>query len=96
MKRNKLSNATHARNLARTAIASSTREVSANRIANKSKEQGYSSGRKKREIEALREAMGKFGLDKGTVVTLSEEDEEPVPEGVIEIVPAWKWFLRHD
>ena len=49
---------------------------------------------RKREISALREAMAKFSCAEGFVITTRGESEERVPEGVIRIVPAWKWFLE--
>lgn len=47
-----------------------------------------------REISALREAMAKFSCKEGLIVTMREESEERAPEGIIRIVPAWKWFLE--
>ncbi len=46
---------------------------------------------KQREISGLEEAMQKFGLKKGLIVTLDQEDRL----GKIEIKPAWKWLLEH-
>ena len=46
-----------------------------------------------RETEALREAMARFGTGEGVIVTFDEEHDIEVPEGVIRVVPAWKWLL---
>ncbi len=49
-----------------------------------------------REVEALKEAMVRFGKHEGVIVTIDEEDELHVEEGVIRIVPAWRWFLADE
>lgn len=49
-----------------------------------------------REVAALREAMERMGLEEGTVVTESEERRLDVPEGVVRVVPAWKWLLGRE
>lgn len=46
------------------------------------------------EMGNLAAAMKNAGLETGTLVTMTEEDSIAVPEGVIEVVPAWKWFLE--
>jgi hypothetical protein len=48
-----------------------------------------------REIEGLTEAMKKYGLDNGIIVTKEQEDELEMEGGRIEIIPAWKWCLYH-
>lgn len=45
-----------------------------------------------REMEGLREAMQKFDLKEGTIITRDTEDKYDVNEGVIRIVPAYKWL----
>ncbi len=48
---------------------------------------------KEREINGLVEAMEKFKLKKGLIITYDSEDEI-VKDGLkIEVVPAWKWLL---
>lgn len=47
---------------------------------------------KKREIDGLVEAMEKFGLEEGVIVTLDQEDRLKVGEKTIKLVPAWKWM----
>ena len=49
---------------------------------------------RKRELAALEEAMERFENESATIVTLDEEDEVHTDVGVINVVPAWKWFLR--
>ena len=49
-----------------------------------------------REVRALRSAMKEIGVDRGTIVTLSEERVIEVDEGVVEVVAAWRFLLRHD
>lgn len=46
-----------------------------------------------REIGSLASAMRYAGVDKGLVVTLRERSTIEVPEGMIEVVPAWHWAL---
>lgn len=48
----------------------------------------------KREIGGLEEAMKKYGLSEGTIITVDDEDML-VREGyTINIIPAWKWLLK--
>lgn len=48
----------------------------------------------KREIEGLLEAMEKFKLKKGMIITESQEEEKKLNGKKIKIVPAWKWLLE--
>jgi len=49
---------------------------------------------KEREINGLVEAMKKFKLKKGTIITY-DDDDEIVRDGLkIKVVPAWKWMLE--
>ena len=48
---------------------------------------------RQREVPALREAMTRFKKDTTTIVTLDEETDITIPEGVICVAPAWKWLL---
>ena len=47
----------------------------------------------KREINGLLEAMEKFKLKKGFIITESSEEERKIGGKIIKIVPAWKWML---
>lgn len=38
--------------------------------------------------------MGNTDLDHGTLISLGEEGTIHVPAGTIDVVPAWRWFLR--
>ena len=46
------------------------------------------------EIGNLSAAMDNTGMRSGTPISLEEEGQVTVPSGVIDVVPAWKWFLR--
>lgn len=48
---------------------------------------------RQREVSALQETMSRFEKDAATIVTLEEETDINVPEGVIRVMPAWKWLL---
>lgn len=48
---------------------------------------------RQREVSALQEAMARFEKDAATIVTLEEESSINIPEGVIHVMPAWKWLL---
>jgi predicted AAA+ superfamily ATPase len=48
---------------------------------------------RERELSALAAAMEELRMDRGTVVTLYEREEIKTPAGLIEVVPAWEWFL---
>lgn len=48
---------------------------------------------RQREVSALQEAMARFERDAATIVTLEEESSINIPEGVIHVMPAWKWLL---
>lgn len=48
---------------------------------------------KSREIRALAFAMEELQLSEGTIITLEEEEELRLPQGIIHIIPAWKFFL---
>ena len=47
----------------------------------------------RREINALKEGMRYFKLKKAYLVTANRDEIVKVDEGVIEIVPMWKWLL---
>ena len=48
---------------------------------------------RQREVSALQEAMARFEKGEATIVTLDEESTINVPDGVIHVIPAWKWLL---
>ena len=49
---------------------------------------------RERELRGLRQAMRERGLSEGTIVTLDEDDRFTTEEGIIQVVPAWRWLLR--
>ncbi len=49
---------------------------------------------KKREISGLIEAMQTFGLNKGLILTFDTEEEIIIQEGIINVVPVWKYILQ--
>ena len=49
---------------------------------------------RKREIDALSEAMAEMGSKHGQIVTLGEEGLVETQNGNIEILPAWKFLLK--
>lgn len=51
-------------------------------------------GNQKREIEGLIEAMEKFGLKRGLILTFDQEKDLKVSGKKIEIRSVWKWLLE--
>lgn len=49
---------------------------------------------REREVGSLVAAMEATGIEEGTIVTLREEERLETEAGPIDVVPAWKWFLR--
>ncbi len=49
---------------------------------------------KEREINGLLEAMEKFNLKKGLILTMEEEEEIKIKNKIIKIMPVWKWMLE--
>ncbi len=50
---------------------------------------------RERELAGLREAMKKFDLQKGLILTKAQEEQVGENSG-IEIKPVWKWLLEND
>jgi len=48
---------------------------------------------KDREINGLLEAMNKFKLKEGMILTNSQDDEFKVDNKIIKVMPVWKWLL---
>jgi len=48
---------------------------------------------RERELAGLLEAMGKFGLASGTIITCDQEEERIIGGRKVSIIPAWKWLL---
>ncbi len=51
---------------------------------------------RKREIDAIHEAMVELGSDSATIVTMSEEEQVRTDAGPIRIVSAKEWFFREE
>ncbi|MFN0061585.1 MAG: ATP-binding protein [Myxococcaceae bacterium] len=49
---------------------------------------------RERELRGLREAMLRLNMRRATIVTLYEADELKVPEGMIRVVPIWRWAME--
>jgi len=49
---------------------------------------------REREIRALKKGMQHFGLDKGTILTLSQEELIKGKDFEITVVPISKWLLE--
>ncbi len=49
---------------------------------------------KKREIDGLIEALEKFDLSEGLILTYDQQDVLEILGKTIAVVPAWRWFLR--
>ena len=54
----------------------------------------FNEDNKKREINGLLEAMKKFKLKKGLILTYDQEDEIRIENKLIIIRPVWKWLLK--
>lgn len=50
--------------------------------------------KKKGEVRGLVEAMKRFKISRGLVITEDYETEERVDRKIIEFVPLWKWLLE--
>ena len=50
---------------------------------------------KEREINGLLEAMNKFKLKNGLILTYDQEDEFDVNGKSIKVTPVWKWLLKN-
>ena len=48
---------------------------------------------RKREFDGLIEACKRLGLNRGTIITMSEESEEKIDGVQIQVVPFYKWAL---
>jgi len=49
---------------------------------------------RKRELEALEEAMKETGLNTATIVTINDEENLNVETGRVRVLPAWMWALN--
>ena len=51
---------------------------------------------RKREVQALAEAMAELGLNQATIVTRHEDEDIAAGQGAILVVPAWRFLLDLD
>jgi len=51
---------------------------------------------RRREVAGVTQAMVRFGLRQGVVVTLGQEETVQTDAGTIRVLPAWKWALETD
>src|SRR3989344_1962399 len=49
---------------------------------------------KDREINGMIEALEKFDLKEGIILTYKQEDEFKIKDKVIKVLPVWKWLLE--
>jgi len=49
---------------------------------------------KDREINGLVEALKKFNLDKGLILTFEQDDEFKLEGKTVKVLPVWKWFVE--
>jgi len=49
---------------------------------------------RERELNGLIEALGKFKLNRGLILTYNQEDKLEINRKKIEIIPVWKWLLK--
>ena len=47
-----------------------------------------------REVKGLRAAMKELDIKNSLIITYDEEKEIEVQEGIIKVIPAWKWLLN--
>lgn len=54
----------------------------------------YQENTRMREINGLIEAMEFYNLEKGLILTDSEEEIIQIHDKTIEVKPVWKWLLE--
>ena len=55
----------------------------------------FNSDNKDREINGLIEAMKKFKLKEGLILTYNQTDEFDIKRETIKVIPVWKWLLSN-
>lgn len=48
---------------------------------------------RKRELRAITEAMAELNLNKSLIITMSREERIQIPDGRIDVCPAWLWAV---
>ena len=54
----------------------------------------FNEDNKGREINGLLEALGKFNLKEGIILTYKQDDEFKIKDKKIKVLPVWKWLLE--
>jgi len=54
----------------------------------------HNENNREREISGLKEAMDKFNLKTGLLLTDNQEEEIRFDNRVIKLIPVWKWLLE--
>ena len=54
----------------------------------------FNQNNKEREINGLVEALKKFKLKEGLILTYNQEDQFKIGDIVIKLLPVWKWLLQ--
>lgn len=49
---------------------------------------------REREINGLLEAMNKFNLKEGSIITFNQEDKFVMKDKIVKLIPAWKWLIK--
>ena len=49
---------------------------------------------KEREIKGLLEALNRFKLKEGMILTYDQEEEFTIERKKINVMPVWKWMLQ--
>ncbi|WP_300725832.1 ATP-binding protein [uncultured Bacteroides sp.] len=50
---------------------------------------------REREIKGILDAMKTYHLSEGYIITNTHEEDIPLGNDIIHIIPAWKWLLHH-
>ncbi len=48
---------------------------------------------RKRELQAITEAMTELGVERSFIITMNEEERLKTPAGHVDIYPAWRWAI---
>ena len=54
----------------------------------------FNEDNKDREINGLLEALEKFNLKEGILLTYKQDDEFRIKDKIIKVLPVWRWLLE--
>ena len=54
----------------------------------------FNEDNKDREIKGLMEALEKFNLKEGIILTYKQDDEFKIKDKKIKVLPVWKWLVE--